>query len=166
MTNSAKHLSTPWLYVFLAVCSVGRVDAQILKCLSSTGEAYYTQVACPPGTTAASAQPSSTDGGSFGIKRIFVGSFSGKQTGGPGKLSTETLKVRVASKGAGYVFAIWSPDKGIWNDLPFKVIPCNAANFFGTQSGELKAVSGACLEGAKSALFYTPNHNLSDFGAN
>ena len=116
MTNSAKHLSTPWLYVFLAVCSVGRVDAQILKCLSSTGEAYYTQVACPPGTTAASAQPSSTDGGSFGIKRIFVGSFSGKQTGGPGKLSTETLKVRVASKGAGYVFAIWSPDKGIWNE--------------------------------------------------
>jgi hypothetical protein len=162
MRNSVKRLSTLWPFVCLAVWSVGRVDAQILKCVSSSGEAYYTQVTCPPGTTLASAQPSSTDG-SFGIKRIFIGSFSGKQTEGPGKQSPETLKIRVASKGAGYVFSIWLPDKG-WNDLPLKVIPCTGVDFFGTQYSELKAVSGVCLEGAKSALFYTPNHNLKSLG--
>ena len=162
MRNRVKRLSTLWPFVCLAVCSVGRVDAQILKCVSSSGAAYYTQVRCPPGTTPASAQPSSADGTSFGIKRIFLGSFSGKQTGGPGNLSTETLKIRVANKGAGYVFSMW--DKGTWNDLPYKVIPCSVADFFGSQSSESKAVSGACLEGAKSALFYTPNRNLKDLG--
>jgi hypothetical protein len=98
---------------------------------------------------------------SAGDRDPLVGIFSAKQVAVPGGRPTdETLRLKVIKAGEGYGMAIWDPGKESWKDLRQRVVHCTFSEVAGSQSKETDSVVGACIENAKSGLFYLRDPSL------
>lgn len=90
-----------------------------------------------------------------------VGTFSARQVAVPGGRPTdETLRLKVIKAGEGYTMAMWDPGRNSWKDLPQRVVQCTLSDAVGSKSKETDSVVGACIQNAKSGLFYLANPSL------
>jgi hypothetical protein len=56
--------------------------------------------------------------------------------------------------------AMWDPGRKSWKDLPQRVVQCTLSDVVGSKSKETDSVVGACIQNAKSGLFYLANPSL------
>jgi hypothetical protein len=92
-----------------------------------------------------------------------VGTFSATQIDQSPQRNAETLLIKVEPKGNGYSMSLRT---GVneWMELPERVTRCNFGAFYGTGAKPkgVEAIPGACIEGAKSGLFYLPDRDFTE----